>query len=680
MPAIDITKWLTSLLVQLQQSLQRQLLVLRGPENWCDTQLNVLLHLDAGLLLLSNRTDQPAAIPLSKADGCLGGETRIVVVDLFDGFNADVLCIASGLVRAGGLLVLLMPDGDLGDASADRYARWQDGRQSPRAWFVEYFFRALESDADIGILLQPNMAPPPAVLLPQLEQTPVDDGRTAQQSGILQAVEAWARRGQGGCVLIDADRGRGKSTCLGLLAASLQSDYRVIVTANSRQTAATLLALAPGVDFMAPDVLLQDCSEADLLLIDEAAMIPLPMLRQLTRLYTKVVMATTSGGYEGTGQGFLLRFVAGMEIRGLLRYRLDLPVRWCEGDLLEAWLRQSLLLQQSNQPPLEVATVTAENCRVELLAQPGDPQSWPLLRQVYALLSSAHYRTRPSDLRMLMENPDLRLFVASSEGRVVAVALLNLEGGLDKSLCTEIFYGRRRPRGHLLAQMLTAQAGLAGFAAYRGLRVQRIAVAPAHRRRGIGTRLLEAAVEYGRGKGLDYVGASFALDAETAQFWRQANFGLVHVSFARGKSSGDHSIAVLRPINPAIANDIESLRYRLRQQLPIWLTQFLQFMQAGQVAVLLKLVDYHAELSVLEQQEVEAFARGNKGFELCFASLQKYVLSRCASAPVPVDDLLIEKAVQNRRWKMLERESGDEGRKHLQQRLRALVDALDKDC
>ena len=42
--------------------------------------------------------------------------------------------------------------------------------------------------------------------------------------------------------------------------------------------------------------------------------------------------------------------------------------------------------------------------------------------------------------------------------------------------------------------------------------------------------------------------------------------------------------------------------------------------------------------------------------------------------------LLIEKAIQNRNWELLERESAEEGRKQLQQRLRGQVEALRKDC
>lgn len=680
MPAIDIGPWVTSLLAQLQQSRQRQLLQLQGPAEWCNGQLDLLAQFDTGLLLLSNRDDRPAAIPFSKAESCLGSETRIVVVDLFDGFNADVLCIAGGLVRAGGILGLLSPPGDIGLAALDRYACWQDGRHSPRAFFVEYFFRALVADARVGLRLTPDSLPAEPPMLPQLQETPISDGLTAEQAEALRNIESWARSRQGGCVLLSAERGRGKSTCLGMLAASLQRRFRVLVSANSRQTAAALLRRAPGIEFVAPDVLLQECPEADLLLLDEAAMIPLPMLRQLTRLYPNLVMATTSGGYEGTGQGFLLRFVADLEKRGLMRLRLERPVRWCDGDLLEAWLGRTLLLQQEEQAIEAMTPAQREACRVMQLEQPGAPESWPLLRQVYALLNTAHYRTRPSDLRMLMENPDLRIFAAFNEQRVVGVVLLNLEGGLEASLCREIFLGRRRPQGHLLAQMLTAQAGLKDFAAYRGLRVQRIAVAASCRRQGLGTELLEAAFEYARENALDYVGASFALEAETAGFWRQAGYRLVHISYARGKSSGDHSIAVLRPLSSALEPGIEQLRQRIRRQLPIWMIQFLQFMEAGQVVALLRLCAYRCQLSELEQREVEAFARGNKGFELCFASLQKFVMHKLAAAPAPPDQLLIEKGVQNRPWKLLLREAGAGGRKQLQQRLRRLVDDLDKDC
>ena len=55
-------------------------------------------------------------------------------------------------------------------------------------------------------------------------------------------------------------------------------------------------------------------------------------------------------------------------------------------------------------------------------------------------------------------------------------------------------------------------------------------------------------------------------------------------------------------------------------------------------------------------------------------------MHRVANTLAQPAELLIEKGVQNRPWKLLLRESGDVGRKQLQQRLRQLVDDLDKDC
>ena len=152
--------------------------------------------------------------------------------------------------------------------------------------------------------------------------------------------------------------------------------------------------------------------------------------------------------------------------------------------------------------------------QLQVVEDPGAADFRESLWQVYRLLSAAHYRTRPSDLRMLMENPDLLLVVARCGQRIVGAVLLNREGGLDARLGKQIFLGRRRPRGHLLAQMLTAQAGIADFAEYRGLRVQRIAVSEDCRRRGLGTCLLERALEIAAGSELDYLGASFALDSQ----------------------------------------------------------------------------------------------------------------------------------------------------------------------
>ena len=679
MPAIDINSWMVSLLDQLQHNRQRQLVALQGAESWCDAQIAQLFSTEPSITLFSNRESWDRAIPFSKADTCLGSESELVVMDLFDGFNPDVLCIAAGLVKAGGVLLVLSPPPGKWDMRMDRYAQWQDQKLSLKACFADYFFAALEADDKSGVLVTDEFEACPEINLPTLSSTPIEQGQTSEQADCLRQLERWLASEQPGVALIKADRGRGKTTCLGLLLRQLRPTLKILVTANSRQTVAPLLQLVPDAEFIAPDRLLQSYPAADLVLVDEAAMIPMSMLRQINRLYPRLVMATTNGGYEGTGQGFLLRFVAQIETTRLLQLELQKPVRWCEGDRLEAWLNQTMML---NTEIAEAGTFTAslESCELLLLDAPGDVEHLPMLKQVYRLMSAAHYRTRPSDLRMLMENPDLRLIIARFEQQVVGAALLNIEGGLNPELCEQVFLGRRRPRGHLLAQMLTAQAGVRNFGTHRGLRVQRIAVAEDCRRQGIGTRLLERAVDYARQNSFDYIGASFALDPVSAGFWQQAQFRLAHVSFRQGKSSGEHSIAVVRTINPALDLDLLRLQQRLQKNLSTWMTQFLQTMEAPQVVSLLRFAGFRATVDELELGEIYAFTRGSKGFELCFANLQKYVMQCVAVSSEQPADLLIEKAIQNRPWELLERESPEEGRKQLQQRLREQVEALGKGC
>ncbi len=661
---------------QLRNSRQRQLVLFEGSRDWCDAMLGELQASHSDWRLFSDRAELAGARPMANAESCLGSETDLVMVDVFCGYDPDLLCIAGGLVRAGGILALFAPLTADWNAEADQFGYWQDGERSRQPWFAEWLRAEVLHDPATGLLVTAGTPPPPLPSLPQLAPTAIDGGCTADQRRVLDEINDWLERKAAGVVLLESARGRGKSTCLGRLAASLIGRLDCLVCAPSRKAAQMVLANAPQTGFISPDRLLLERPAADLLLLDEAAMIPQALLRQICRCYPRVVMATTSGGYEGTGQGFQLRFVARFDAARLLRLSLSAPVRWCEHDLLERWLDRTLL-------PLPLAaesTPAAEPVVVEIVDLDDQPPATTRLREVFALLAAAHYRTRPSDLRMLMENPALVVLAATRGARLVGAAVLNVEGGFADDLCEAVFYGRRRPRGHLLAQMMTAQAGLRGFACHRGIRVQRIAVADDCRRQGIGRALLERACDYARQQQYAWLGASFALDPDGAEFWRSTGFELAHISYAAGKSSGGQSIVVLRLLDEGLGAALEAQRHRIQRQLPLWLLRFLRLLEYRQVVVLLRLLDYRYAPSTLERDDLDAFVHGQRGFDLSFASLQPQVMHAIAATHGDVDPLLVEKAVLDRPWQQLPRESGDEGRKQLQERLRGLVDDLLKAC
>lgn len=674
--------WLQQLSDQLQTAHQRHVLSVQGESNWCSEILLAVQSVYADVIVISDRELGNSPVCFSKVETLLGSESPAVVVDLFDGLNPDVLCIASGLVSCGGLLILLSPGPDSWDRIVDRYGVWQDNLVSSNPLFVEYIFNSLASESRGGILLVQGQELPLIPKLPQVQPTPLISGKTAEQAAVLTEIDEWLQDQKQHVALITADRGRGKSTCLGIILNDLRLNRQstVVVTAPSRQCAAILLRraeLQSKVEFFAPDRLIAEHQPADVLIIDEAAMLPYPMLQQLCRRYQKVVMATTTGGYEGSGQGFLLRFVARLPAARLRQLRLISAVRWSTGDRLETWLDSTMLLKPT--PGLIPMDASRRNsCKFRVIDQVELNTDLLLLEKIYSLLTSAHYRTRPSDLRMLMENPQLMVILAEIDKDLIGVVLLNQEGGLDKELAEQVYLGLRRPKGHLLAQMITAQAGDRLFAIYRGLRVQRIAVLEPWRRTGVGRALIETATQQAVARGSDYIGASFALDSETAAFWGRCEFSLVHVGFALGKSSGNHSVAVLRSLNRALADRVIRLQGRIQNYLPVWLCQFLQGMDTANVVALLHFSRYESTLSDMDLAEIQAFAYGHKGFELCFGSLQRFVMQTIACLPVDTEihPWLIQKAVQNRDWNRLDGYSEVAGRKQARQKLRDLVKSL----
>ncbi len=494
-------------------------------------------------------------IPASKARTILGLEFHLVVFDAWSGLDVNALAAVSGTIRAGGALVLLTPQLTEWAQHPDPDCR----RFLPHPWqpeqvvghFIDRFvtmLRSAESDsvADGGsdlLLVEPENIP--TVPISWTVRTTMD-----QQQSLMSILAAENP------AVLSADRGRGKSAVLGMAARQLHDDgLNVVLTAPARAAVSSAFQHAEyAVSFYAPDDLLQSEPEADLLLVDEAAAIPLPMLMQMLQQYPRCVFATTLQGYEGSGRGFLLRFLheLGRLYPEWLDVKLQQPIRWSEDDQLERFINRWLIMDSADVDPGKILSVLPLEDRelrkskdlitYQQISQSTLANNELKLREVFQLLLNAHYQTRPSDLRQIVDAPHITLHVLEWQQHVVAVVLLAQEGKLELELTAAIHAGKRRPHGHLLPQSLTFHSGISGAACLSCERIMRIAVAPAWQRQGLGHLLLAKLRDYARQKGADYLGVSYAMSPELSAFWQNMGFKSARLGYRKDKASGRRSL------------------------------------------------------------------------------------------------------------------------------------------
>lgn len=426
----------------------------------------------------------------------LGGECGLLVVDAWAGLDLDALGAAAGTLRGGGLLVLLTPPAadwpGRSDPATGRFATFPSAPADMGARCIRHLVRVLRASPAVGRVDGSADAPPQAIAAPDARERPTDAGRTVGQDAAAQsptarapdlspvepatndqadAIDAILVTAAGRArrpLVITADRGRGKSAAMGLAAARLGTvgAPTLLLTAPRRGAAEAVLRHAGNAAprFVAPDRLVDERPPADLLLVDEAAAIPAPLLAAMLRHYPRIVFATTVHGYEGTGRGFDVRFRGVLDrlTPGWRALRLTTPIRWAPHDPLEALINRALLLDAEPAPDAEVAGLSAgaHPVRVETPDRDRLADDEPLLREAFGLLVLGHYQTRPSDLRQLLDAPGIAAHMLRAGNTVLAVAVTGREGRLPADLHAPIFEGRRRPRGHLLPQTLSAHAGL----------------------------------------------------------------------------------------------------------------------------------------------------------------------------------------------------------------------------
>lgn len=666
----------------------RAVLAVSGPAGWARRQACELVStFDGRRLWVGESCPVPdmASCKGAQAHQWLGRELDLVVWDSHCGTHPAGLAAISGALVGGGLLLWLVPP-------LSEWAWYEDGdyqrlrRHHPPYLFLERLGRLLSGPPFPHGVITPDTPLPPGPKTPEHLVSVRPDGPTDDQRQAIESLERMARDEQPRPLVLRADRGRGKSAALGMAAARLahEQGLRIVVTAPRPSALESFWRFAgesPGMSYQPPDELLRHCFECDFLFVDEAAALPVPVLLELLEKAPRVVFATTVHGYEGSGRGFDLRFRDFLDERrpGWQLLRMNEPVRWAQNDPLEHLIDRLLCLDAD----LTAEAPEQEPIRIERLDREQLARNEALLGQVMGLLVSAHYQTSPDDLRQLLDDPDSALWGAFAGAQLVAVGWVLLEGGLEPELAEAVWLGRRRPRGHLMAQSLAFHGGDPAAARLKYARITRIAVHPRLRRQRVGGRLIEAIRENLLDASVDVLGVSFGVTEELLPFWQTHGFQLLRLGLRRDPASGTHAAMLGVPLTEAGEQLCWEQSQRFAQHWPFLAGYFQALSMAlrGQLESMLPEVSRDtpgSSITRADQRELEAFSRGYRGLELSRLPLGR--LSRIAPEPESWSDsdrtLWQSAVVAGRPLAELQARQVIQGRREALARLRKMTEAL----
>ncbi|ABR75292.1 tRNA(Met) cytidine acetyltransferase [Actinobacillus succinogenes] len=470
----------------------------------------------------------------SKAKNLLGQEFDWILYDGRAALNLDALAIAVGTLKAGGELVLWLDKTQRIDLDSRRWSGAEQGIETPNFYRHFYHLLAQYNRNELQTSCTDHHV--------ERDLCDIPGQVTVQQEKIINRI----LRQKSDLYIITAKRGRGKSALAGMLLNRI--GHKCYVTAPNRSAVKILQDFADErLDFIAPDDLIRQINAnfnrfaEDWLVIDEAAMIPLSSLFQLVSTFKHIVITTTIHSYEGTGRGFLLKFLTNLH-RTFQHFQLTRPMRWREDDKLEPFIDELLLLEcEDNLVQPDFSMQSAVKIR-----QVFQPEIVDRIRDFYGLLTLAHYRTSPSDLRRLFDAPKQQFWLAETDSALLGGVWLVEEGLRDETLIRDVCAGLRRPKGNLAVQKLAHHQNVPEFLTLKSLRISRIAVQPDWQRHGLGRQLVAGLLQHANA---DFVSVSFGYTPELAYFWQKCGFILVYIGESREASSGCYSAIMLQGIS-----------------------------------------------------------------------------------------------------------------------------------
>ncbi|GAA0201567.1 tRNA(Met) cytidine acetyltransferase TmcA [Haladaptatus pallidirubidus] len=639
-----------------------------------------------------------------RAGSLLGTTHEAVVFDAHDELRPNALGRVVGAIDGGGLFILLTPSLDSWPNRRDEFdeslavepyrVEAVSGhfrmrfvatlRAHPGIAIVNVDSRTVEKDGLTNPAPRLDSRARSGIERDSVEKFPPvasDACLTHDQRSVVNALESLREPNR--AVVVEADRGRGKSSAGGIAVGCLASGGdEVLVTARNYRSAREVFVRAQAIlDAMGeladtnhdPPTRIESKSggvvrfekpttavetNADVLLVDEAAALSVGLLDGFLD-FSRVAFATTVHGYEGAGRGFSVRFRDRLaeSDHEVTDVSMAEPIRYAPGDPIEVWAFRALALDA--RPPVEplVEDVTPEGATYRQLDAEDLLADENLLRETFGLLVLAHYRTEPADLARLLDAPNVAVRALCWKGHVVSVALLAREGNLPATL-RERMYDGKRVNGNMLPDVLTTQLRDIEAAVPEGLRVMRIATHHAVRSSGLGSRLLrEIRREF---SDVDWLGTGFGATPELLRFWRKNGYNTIQLSTTRNDASGEYSVLMLSPVSDVGSELYDRHARRFSARIASVLSDAISDMEPDVVREALRATEATVSLSLSdpEWRHVSASAFGPGQFDHDPGPFRRIAVKHLID-PVNADSrvlslrqerLLVRKVLQARRW------------------------------
>ncbi|KAJ3671187.1 hypothetical protein LUZ60_008613 [Juncus effusus] len=389
-----------------------------------------------------------------------------------------------------------------------------------------------------------------------------------QATGVISFLDAIFDKTLRGTVALLAARGRGKSAALGLsIAGAVAAGYsNIFVTAPSPENLKTLFEFAcKGInaldykEHLHYDVIQSNdpemkkatvqinifkqhrqtiqyirpnehakLAQVELLVIDEAAAIPLPIVKSMLGPYL-VFLSSTVNGYEGTGRSLSLKLLEQLQSqsvqtnkttngnssnsgRSFKKIELNESIRYAPGDPIESWLNGLLCLDVANHIPHISRLPDPKKCELYYVNRDTlfsyHKESEIFLQRMMALYVASHYKNSPNDLQLMADAPAHHLFVLlgpvdetkNELPDILCVIQVCLEGQISKKSTMKSLSQGRSPFGDQIPWKFCEQFRDNVFPTLSGARIVRIAVHPSALRMKYGSEAVKKLTEYYEGK------------------------------------------------------------------------------------------------------------------------------------------------------------------------------------